>query len=97
MKHSEPKADGFKQVEIDEARSRLSGVQLLGDGPNYKRKRSYWRAVRRGEVWALLPLSTRWLATGLEADLYGWNIPAENRIFDRWVPDSVMYLIRKNK
>lgn len=88
--------DGLNHIKIDEALPR-AGSRPFGDGPIFKRNKSFWRAVRRGEVWALLPFNMFHMANQLAAELYGGKIPVKNFLTNRYISSNVMYLIRKNK
>jgi hypothetical protein len=90
-----PKADGIKYDKDAYAPPMLEDVGSIGVGPFYKRKKSFWRAARRGELWAIVSLSFQAFAHNLVANLYG--IKEENIIRDKWIPSDVVYLIRKNK
>lgn len=86
--NSVSEADGIKYSEIH----MYSGSQperMLGAGPKFKRKRSFWRAYRRKEVWALVSYATKEMMRKIEHDLY------DNAIPDKHVCDGVMYVFRK--
>lgn len=93
---SVPEADGIKYSKIETTPPRLEDDLLLGARPNFKRKKSFWRALRRGAVWALMPMCMKNLSDNLAADLYGFKIPPQNFLFDRHIPNDIMYFIRKN-
>ena len=89
-------ADRIKHSKIELAPFRSKGDQVLGAGPKFKRKRSYWRALRRGEYWAVLPYSMNQIKVKLQLELLGYPCKDENIILDAHVPSEIMYLIRKN-
>lgn len=91
-----PEADGIKYSKIETALPYLEDTLLLGAGPKFKRKKSFWRALRRGEFWALVSYETWALINRLSADLYNCPFPKSNFIADKYVPRDIMYLIRKN-
>lgn len=95
-KDSVPEADGIKHGKIEMTPPASEGALLLGARPNFKRKRSFWRAARRGEVWALMSMATYNLMSNLEADLYGIKIPKQNFLIDKYIPNDIMYFIRKS-
>jgi len=94
---SVPKADRVKSSENKDAPPRLEDAGSMGTQPNFKRKKSFWRALRRGEVWALVPMRMHSMINQLAVDLCGGHIPVENFLTDRYIPSDVMYLMRKNK
>lgn len=71
----------------------LSGVQTLGAGPRFKRKRSFWRAHRRGESYAVMSYYTASLFDYAKAALF--KIMLNNIKPDRNCRDGEIYLIRK--
>lgn len=90
-------ADGVNSSKTKETSPALESVLSSGAvPPTFKRKRSFWRAVRRGEFWAIFPYSMQNLMQNLEADIYGIKIGPQNVLFDRHVPSDLFYLMRKN-
>lgn len=90
--NSVPEADGVKwseKVRISPAENDL----IFGAQPKFKRKRSFYRALRRGAVWAWMSYSTYSMARRLELELFG--VPKENWRCDKWMSDHVIYLMRK--
>lgn len=87
-----PPAEGTNALEIATALPG-AGDLLKGEPPRFKRKRSFWRALKRKEMWALLSYGMDNLKINLVCDIYG--IPPANIIRDKFVPADVMYLIRK--
>lgn len=89
-----PGADWINGNEKEEAQPRLADDQIFGVPPTIKRKRSFWRAYRRKEFWAIMSYATKAMMIDIECQLYG--IPIENIKVDKYVPNEVIYIIRKN-
>ncbi len=57
MSNEVPKADGLKAGEVGQ--TAIDGLLAAYGAPprnRAKRKRSFWRAVRRGDCWAVMSL-----------------------------------------
>lgn len=64
-----------------------SRAETMGDKPRPIRKRGFWRAYKRGELWILVSLRTMHMMQGLERDLYGNKFEA-----DRSCPNDSAYI-----
>lgn len=95
LKSQVPEADGIKDSREGEPPA-FRGALNFGEAPVFKRKKSFWRALRRGEMWAIYPMSMQNLQNKLAAEMFGGVIPPSNWLTDANVPSDIMYLIRKN-
>jgi len=87
MKKEVSEADSIKLLS-DGGPASIGGNPKLGDKPRSIRKRGFWRAFKRGELWALIPYHMEKIAQDLEKQMYGTKI-----IFDRNVSPNNIYLM----
>jgi len=86
MKKEASEADRIKLLS-DGGPTPVGGVPKLGDKPRSIRKRGFWRAFKRGELWALIPYHMNKITLDLEKQMYGTKI-----IYDRNIPNDRIYL-----
>lgn len=87
MKIEVSKADGIKLLS-DGGPTLFGGNPKLGDKPRSIRKKGFWRAFKRGELWALIPYHMQKMAEDITKQMYGTKV-----ITDRNVPNDQIYLM----
>lgn len=80
-------ADGIKLLS-DGGSTPVGGNPKLGDKPRSIRKRGFWRAYKRGELWAVVSYATKQMMKDLSKQMYGTKI-----IEDALVPNNTVYLM----
>ncbi len=75
-KNSEPKADGLKYSEI---KADVLG-RLEGGSPRSIRKRGYHRALKRGEMWALIQKESVDMCNRINETMFNLYAPALNEL-----------------
>lgn len=95
-KNEVPKADGIKAGEAD--MSLIDGLASLYGAPpriKAKRKRSFWRAVRRGEFWALTSLEDAERLYKLCTAPFPFQIKSDNIVADKHVNSGTVLIVRR--
>ena len=86
MKKEVTEADSVKLLS-DGGPALDGGNPKLGDKPRSIRKRGFWRAYKRGELWAVVSFATGKMLRDIEMALYGTKI-----VEDRYAPNNIIYL-----
>jgi hypothetical protein len=65
----------------------------LGDKPCSIRKRGFWRAYRRSELWAVMSYATSLLfSKELDKQIFGQDLLYSKLITDKYVSNNIIYL-----
>lgn len=65
----------------------------LGDKPRSIRKRGFWRAYKRGELWAVMSYATKTIMNDIAKQMFGQDLLYSKLILDSHAPNKTIYLM----